>query len=74
MKIDKYLISESRVYTPMDIEDGTHHSDDNIGAIIRVDYTKLPQYMQEDDDLVADVIWDWFNSMPAKPKPDWIID
>ena len=72
--IDKYLISESRVYTPFDIQEGNHNEDDNIGATINVDRTLLPLCLEGDEDMVADVIWDWFNSFPAKPKPDWIVD
>lgn len=71
--IDKYLISESRVYTPFDIQEGNHNEDDNVGATIKVDCTLLPEHLKADDEMVADVIWDWFNSMPAKPKPNWII-
>ena len=51
-----------------------HNLDDNIGATINVDRTLLPKCLEADDEMVADVIWDWFNSMPAKPKPDWIVD
>lgn len=74
MPIDKYLVSESRVYSPFEIQEGYHNSDDNIGATIRVDRTLLPNCMQEDEGIVSDAIWHWFNSIPAKPKPDWIID
>ena len=72
--IDTYLVSESRVYTPFDIQEGHHNEDDNIGTTIKVDRTLLPKCLEADEEMVADVIWDWFNSMPAKLKPDWIID
>ena len=39
MSIDKYIISESSVYTPFDIQEGYHNLDDNIGATINVDRT-----------------------------------
>lgn len=72
--IDTYLISESRVYSPFEIQEGYHNSDENVGSTIKVDTDLLPAYLKEDEDLVSDVIWDWFNSIPAKPKPVWIID
>lgn len=72
--IDTYLISESRVYSPFEIQEGYHNSDENVGSTIKVDTDLLPAYLKEDEDMVSDTIWDWFNSIPAKPKPDWIID
>ena len=53
---------------------GTSINVTNIGATIKVDSTLLPLCLEGDEDMVADIIWDWFNSFPAKPKPDWIID
>lgn len=74
MSIDKYLVSESQVYTPFDIQEGLHKSDENVGCTIRVETDLLPQPMKEDEGLVADAIYHYLNSFPRVSKPIWIVD
>ena len=74
MAVEKYIISESHVYTPFEIQEGYHHADQNLGSTIKVDYDALPSHLKEDEVLVAVAISQWYHSSEPTPRPVWIID
>ena len=73
MSIEVYIISESHIYTPHEIQEGYHECDQNLGITIKVDENKLPPSLREDSELVAAEIGKWYYGVSTK-RPDWIVD